>query len=219
MTKYFLAAIVSGLGLALVGVIGVFAEFKPYLEPRNTPQQRFETAEIGVLAPGFSNDAHMLAINDCMQVTSGFFGRAQPTQRRSAAVENCALLADRIIAGSPAHGYAWLLRATTAKEYGVWSQFNNALFQSQRVNPSEQWLAELRVQLFEDHFENLSDAARRAEASDLTMLVQSRRGIRSIANRYVDNEAFRERITSIVEALPPEVQARFVNTVRHAARS
>ena len=61
--------------------------------------------------------------------------------------------------------------------------------------------------------------ARATHQRDLALLVQSQRGIATIARRYVAQPDFRERITAIVEALPQADQVRFLANVKEATSS
>lgn len=216
MKAQFFVAIISAL-LVILGGWAALAEIDPYFEVRNSPAQRFATARNDVPAYGLSHKSQFLALNDCSQNISSYYGRAQPTTQRNVVLEHCGQLIKEIIAVSPANGFAWYLLAEIAAESGDTDLLNLALVQSQNLTRNEQWIAEMRIYAFEDNFKDLSPKAIAAEQDDLSLLVKSRRGVTSIASRYVSNPTFRARITHLVEKLPPEIQARFVRYVRTAA--
>jgi hypothetical protein len=119
----------------------------------------------------------------------------------------------------PSHSYGYYIEALARFALGEADMAVAALERSQAVGPNEQWLAERRVGVAETHYAALEAYAGTGHLADLALLAQSRRGIRSIAARYVANPDFRERVTAVVETLPDEIQQRFVAVVRAEART
>ena len=129
----------------------------------------------------------------------------------------CLAKADAIAAGSPTYSLAWYVGALSAALLEDWDGMNQRLIRSQQTGQYEQWIGELRVALSETNLAHLSPEARAGHDRDLEMLVQSGRGVRSIADRYINDEAFRERITAIVETMSPLDQRRFLGNLRAQA--
>jgi hypothetical protein len=129
----------------------------------------------------------------------------------------CLAKADAIVAGTPSYSLAWYVGALSAALMGDWDGMNERLVRSQQTGQYEQWIGELRVALSEDYLPHLSAEASAGHDQDLEMLVQSGRGVQSIAARYVRDEAFRERITAIVETMSPLDQRRFLGNLRARA--
>ena len=95
---------------------------------------------------------------------------------------------------------------------------NEHLHTSQATGKASQWVAEQRVALAEYYREHLDERVLAGNDADLEMLVRSQRGIGSIATRYVNDPAFRERITAIVETMPEDIQRRFIGVLRYLTR-
>jgi len=211
-----------GLVLSLVlvgaGAFAAYSETRSYVGNGLTPGESFNALEAGGQGAGLSIASARLVLDNCYDAITGVYGRAQPTSRREAVGANCLKQADAITHAMPTHSFAWFVGALAALQLDQAAGFTDRLRQSQVTGPTEQWIAELRVGLAEDHFDLLPDDVRERNDRDLGLLVVSDRGIASIAQRYVDDPAFRERITVIVERLPERDQQRFVSTIEAAAR-
>lgn len=140
-------------------------------------------------------------------------------EARAQVAPKCLAMADDIAAHSPSSAYAWYVGALASAILRDWDGLNQRLAMSWRAGPTEQWIGELRVTLAEDNYARLNAQTIAANNADLNMLVLSHLGVRAIASRYVADPDFRERITAIVEGVPPEEQARFVANVRRFARA
>lgn len=130
----------------------------------------------------------------------------------------CLARADAVATTSPSYSLAWYVGALAAAHQGDWPGMNHRLLRSQETGRYEQWIGEMRVDLAETYLPELSAEALQGHDGDLRMLVQTSRGIRSIADRYVRDNTFRERITAIVESLSPEDQQRFLTTLQRRVR-
>ena len=118
----------------------------------------------------------------------------------------------------PTYSYGWFALAYTDALAGNWDAMNEHLYRSQVTGQASQWVAEQRVAVAESYREHLDARSRGSNDADLQMLVLSQRGIRSIAARYVNDPTFRERITTIVEALPQQTQRRFIDVLNALTR-
>lgn len=154
----------------------------------------------------------------CANVVGGLYGNLQPADTTDAARSHCLQLARATIADMPTYALGWYAASLFSFQLGNPAQGTELLAKAQKIGRHEQWIAEARVQLAEDHLAELSDDALAGHVQDLELLARSARGVRSIAYRYVTQPDFRERITLIVEQLSPEDQIRFVANVRHAAQ-
>lgn len=211
----------TSLLLAGGSAYALFAESAPYLFAGSGLAQRVQSLADGKLHPGLSRQAHDLVLDDCVQVAASLYGLSLLTELRDAALATCGTAASSFAQQAPAYGYAWYVEALLAAERADPNALNAALTTSQSLAPTEQWLAELRVKLAEDHLAEIQPTALAGHEADLALLVTSRRGIKVIARRYAAVKGFRERITAIVEQLPAEQQRRFVAALRSeiAARS
>ena len=122
---------------------------------------------------------------------------------------------DGIAREVPAYAYAHYVGALAAAGLGDKDGFNHRIRAAQITGANEQWVAELRVGLVEDHLADVTaDVAAHHEA-DLRLLAGSSRGVASISSRYVRQPDFRDRITTIVETMSEAEQERFVALVRY----
>ncbi len=170
------------------------------------------------LQPAYSISANTEAIAGCLRVVNGAESLFLPQNMRFGVVRSCRALARDITAASEDNAYAWFALAKFAQILGQTAMFNHALERAYATGPTEQWIAEQRVELAEEALETLSSRALSGHKKDLALLVRSPRGIRAIARRYLRDAGFRDRITQVVEALSADDQVRFVSLIRLEAR-
>lgn len=200
--------------LLLAASYGTALEAMPYVAAGGTLERRLDSLEHGFVPVGLSLASQQMVLADCAAVSRSIYGRALGTGHRVRLLATCARIAAGITAGAPTHGYGWYVGALMAAEQGDRAGLNRQLAQAYATAPTEQWLAELRVDLVETHMDQIDPALLASHDRDLALLVRSQRGVRTIANRYVRVAAFRERITRIVERLPVADQKRFLANVR-----
>ena len=211
---------IFALLLLLSSLFAFIKESAPFFSGRISPETRFEHFEMAQeVKIGLSIYAHQLELNDCLEALAEPFGMAQPISRRMKVFSSCQTLSMDIVKSSPLYSYAWFIAAFSSVHLGQYEDFNYQLEQSQNTAPNEQWLAELRANLAENNLTNLSPAAIKGQERDLILLVKSKRGVVSIARRYVNDPSFRKRIIALVETLPESQQAKFINNVRAAANN
>ena len=207
--------------LVLAGAFGVLSVYAATLAQREYTAYRAGTAW-GVtefqefsgarLAP--SHAANQNWLDGCLRAVTSIEGRLLYGESRTRLLENCKRIAEEITNASPNDAYAWYFQAYLALQNKADNDFNAALLKSYEFGPTEQWIAELRVPLAERGLASLSAQASEGHQKDLGLLVQSRRGIGSIARRYVRDASFRARITDVVETLPQPAQQRFLRTLK-----
>jgi len=203
--------------LVVGGVATSFAELNVFSAGSPTVEGRFAALEAGSYRAGPSILSKQLLLETCNEAIAGVYGRLQPTQERTIVLDRCRSYADGVVDQSPSLSFGWYVGALAAASLGDMAGFNARILRSQRTGPSEQWVAELRVRLVETNFGSADQAVLDRHAQDLRLLVRSPRGIASIAQRYVGDPSFRERVTQIVETMSETDQRRFVDTVRRAA--
>jgi hypothetical protein len=218
-TKTQQAIVLLSIGLIAAGAWVAFREASPYLRGGIGDTERFAAIERAAPDPGPSIASQRLVLDNCVRTMTSLYARLQPSERRQVAIGNCLRTADGIATENPASSYAWYAGALASERLGDVSGMAARLVMSQKTGPTEQWIAELRVPLAEEHLATLGPQALANHERDLRMLVGSSRGINSIARRYVDVASFRERITAIVETMPETEQRRFVSRVETASQS
>ncbi|WP_196259700.1 hypothetical protein [Pelagibacterium limicola] len=170
-------------------------------------------------AHALSLEGNRVLLDTCARGMQGVSFLASPTALKTAVAHRCLDMAGETARLMPTYSYAHYVSAMALLALYRAEAAEEALLLSHQGARNEQWIAELRVALAEDNAELLGDYIGSVHRLDLAMLVQSRRGIRSIAHRYVASPDFRSRVTDVVETLPPDVQARFVQTVRSEANA
>lgn len=205
--------------LLIAASYGTALEAMPYVAAGGTLERRLDALEHGVVPIGLSLASQQMVLADCAAVSRSVYGRTLGTDRRARLLATCARISAGITAHTPTHGYGWYVGARTAAEQGDRASLNRQLARAYDMAPTEQWLAELRVDLVESHIDQIDPGTLAGHDRDLALLVRSQRGVRAIANRYVRVAAFRERITRIVERLPAADQERFLANVRQQVRA
>ena len=217
--KISLAAIfIFTIFLAIISGFAFLIEIKPFLASNTSPTARFNILEKNNVTASLSLSANRLKLNNCLEALAGPIGMAQPTSRRKNVLTSCQKLARNITKSMPTHAFAYYIGAFASAELRQYETFNFQVVASQKTAPNEQWLAELRVDLVEDKREYINTQTNLSQNKDLTLLAKSAKGVKSIANRYVKQPKFRERITSLVETLSPNEQREFIRNVKTAAR-
>lgn len=212
-------AVMMSAAMVLVGssVALAFAELAPLYELSTSDQERFELFSGPTVALPVAATSRADQVQSCYRLSAGIYARAQPTDRRERLLRGCVSMGMDAVASTPTMGIAWAIAGALSGELNDNSAFNRDFLNAHRVAPTEQWQAEFRVALIEDHFSLADEDLKRAEQEDLALLIQSERGIRSIAARWVDVPDFRDRVTSVAETLSATDQRRFLSEVQHAA--
>jgi hypothetical protein len=217
MLNRVLLVFVAGSMLATSVVVGQ-RELTSLVQTGIPDPDFFEAVLADEVSPSLSYRASDDLLRRCVNIIGGLYGALQPEERTTRARANCLDLANDTVDLMPNYALGWYAKSLFSYQLGLTENGDAALVSAQKTGHHEQWIAEGRVQLAEDHFSSLSPEAQRGHEQDLELLAQSRRGVASVAHRYVTQPDFRERITSIVEKLPPEDQTRFLNNVRRATQ-
>lgn len=221
MSSFFngLVLIVAALILGSSGAYLLAREIAPFdfsFAPRSEIFERLAAEPAPVPPSIFGTN---VALEICDETMNRLSFQLAPTARQNAVANSCLETTSQALSETPSLSYAHFVASRAHFALGDQGAALAALERSQSLGPNEQWIAERRVALAEVHYGALGDYAQAGHLADLGLLAQSRRGIRSIAARYVANPDFRERVTGVVETLPVDVQRRFVSIVRTEARN
>lgn len=204
--------------LVALACISVFlGEIRVLLQPQKTEPGFFDHIASGSNAYSSSSYSKKLALSDCTFALLNS-RRAGSRQQQAALAQSCERISRAIIQTMPGNSQAWYVNAFANARLGNTELFLRGYKMSRHTGPNEQWIAENRARLAEDMFVQLDAEGLSLHEADLTMLASSRRGTRTLAQRYASNEAFRERIIGIVSRLPAERQRAFLNNVRSVIR-
>lgn len=212
---------IAAIGLVLLGLgaSAMYVESSAYLIGGDTSVQRVARWTTTGSNSGWSIATQNVNLLDCANVLNApaaLAVRYLDDATRNALAPTCLSVASSITSNAPAASYAWYVEALAHAAMGDSAAMNEALRRSQLTGANEQWIAERRVELAENHFDELEPSVLHRHEADLSMLVLSERGIASIAGRYATDMAFRDRIVAIVETLSADNQQRFLNQVRSA---
>lgn len=212
-----IALLVVSLSLLLASVAAGWAELSPLLSGDRSEAQSYELLAAGDLPKGLSLASRRLALFRCTDALTSLRHLAQPRAIAAEVSGVCANLAEVTLRDDPSNSLAWLVMAIVRADEDDMQGFAADLQRSQQTAPAEQWIAGMRVELAETHRDELGDEALAFMDADLALMAESSAGVAAIAQRYVSQPDFRERITRIVETLSPRVQARFLSWVQAAA--
>lgn len=204
------------LALAL-GISTIAIESAPLLSGDTLPQR---VSQWTVETPGtpFSVSAQNLLLADCETVLANPNALALlylDDDVRARIPRACRTIAEDITRIMPASGYGWLVVALAAGRQGDNPALNTAIRMSRTMTPTEAWIAEDRLALAADNLAILEPETIAAYEHDIRMLAQTQR-VNLVADLYARNLQSRDRISAIVETLPPGAQQRFVGAVETA---
>jgi hypothetical protein len=215
-------ATLTALALSLAGVcFGAYSVAREAAIFDRSPERSIEEYDriaSGRAELGLSAYSKKQVLNSCYYGLGSRLALVRPAAEIRRFAGQCLEKANAITATMPTNSFGWLVAAVAAEALDDTAGMNNALVRSQKTGPREQWITELRVKLAEDNYTKLDDTSRKVNEMDLALLAESYRGVKTIASRYVNDAGFRERITTVVSALPNEVQRRFLWSVKKAAQ-
>lgn len=205
----------------LVGALAsgslLLQEAQVLLQPQRADPGFFSHMASTSLRYAPSSYSRKLVLGDC-SFAMARISRAGTPQQQTDLAQSCEHVSREIAASMPSNSQAWYVNALTNAQLGNVDRFLSSYRRSRETGPNEQWIAENRARLAESMFAQLDAETLAYHEADLTMLANSRRGTRTLAERYASDEAFRERIIGVVARLPPERQRAFLNNVRQVIR-
>ncbi|WP_423068430.1 tetratricopeptide repeat protein [Devosia sp. CN2-171] len=209
-------AIPAVLVLLLAAASGqaALAELGPILRDPQSPQLRQVSLTDGSVSPAYSTASHNTVLRLCLQTITSVHVRMLPTSARTALLDACGDDVQVVLALTPANGFARYMAGFLAVQRGDWEQAIAELKTSFAVAPNEYWLARLRSDLVEDHFDVLGDALATEQTADIAVTLQGEPGRSELAQRYWLDRTSSERIVSIAEGLSPEQQRLFLWAVQ-----
>ncbi len=208
--------IAGGLLLVASGGYVTAREIQAFVSYGETPAQHVSAFVPAPPPIPLSSDGQVSIAQDCQATSWALDTLLRTVEERQSVVRSCYALDTEITTHSPTNGFVWAMAAYAAGESGQSENFKAALQQSFQVSPFEQWIAEYRVDLSERYSTLMSPALFDLERKDLAMLAQSKKGIRSIAERYANSPDFREKVVEVVSGLPDSDQRRFLAEVKKA---
>ncbi|WP_237154416.1 hypothetical protein [Oryzibacter oryziterrae] len=210
-------ASVSGL-LVVLAVQGLWTEARPFFETNGDIAARAERIAESPAVPRFSSSTALdLYIDDCKELAGGFAGLELGDEGFQKLIADCHTRMKSIVSAAPAKSEAWLGLAVTSEAAGDTQLMWTALLRSHETGPAQQSLAAERFKIVERQSgQHAADIEQMFDA-DLAVLVQSAKGSKFLADYYVGKPELRDRITSIAETLPADVQNRLFYDIKAAA--
>lgn len=216
-TSLELASVACLLFVALGG-LATYRESSALTYGVQGGERIYEKIETGEVRLGYSYYSKKRVMISCMDGMSAFNLAVRAADQSDRFVKSCQSLSADILAETPVDSLAWAVAAKSASVLNDTASMNRALTNSWAVAPNEEWLATIRVGISEANYGSLDQANKDINAKDLGVLVVSNSGVAAIADRYWKVPEFRERITTVVSALPNEEQARFLAYIKRAAK-
>lgn len=202
---------------ALASVSLLLQEVRVLFQPQRAEAGFYDHIASGSMQYAPSSYSRKLVLGDCSFALLNM-SRAGGVDQQSALARTCENISREIAGVMPTNSQAWYVNALAHARLGDVGNFRASYRRSRETGPNEQWIAENRARLAEDMFAELDADSLAYHEADLTMLASSRRGTRTLAERYASDEDFRERIINVVSRMPPERQRAFLNNVRRVVR-
>lgn len=203
-----------GTVLLLGGILVMRVEFAPFLWSDSSVQWRVQEIAAGRIEYGLSTSSRESALADCRRATLSLEARLQPSSIRSAVYTNCLALSDSFAAIQPTLSIAWLTGAIASAQVEDWPAFTSRMTRSLLSAPNEQWVAEMRISVFEQYYDHLTDDLRAGNAADMLLLTDNDPGLLKLAQIFVASPASRDRIAAVVGTRPEMTREKFGWRVR-----
>lgn len=216
MRRSYLSVAAVCLLATLASAYALSKELSPFLAlpvEEATNAEAFAVEDFGI---GLSSYSREMVMKGCFRIVLGYTDLQLLYEPARNVVNKCRLRAAEIVERTPSDSFAWLVRASSSIRLVRIEEFNEALRNSQKTGPNEQWIAHERINLAEDFYGRTDDATKATHETDLALMASSYRGVRVIARRYVSDPNFRARITAVVETLPAQQQRLFLGNVKKA---
>lgn len=209
-----LALGIVGAVLVTAGVLAMRVELSPYLSAGGSMQWRLQEIAAGRMEYGLSTASREVALMDCRDITLSFEARLQPSSTRTAIYGNCLALSDSFSTIQPTLAIAWLTGAIAAAQTGDWAAFASRMTRSLRAARNEQWVAEMRIPVFEQYFDQLNDELVAGNAADMLLLTDTDPGLLRLARIFVASPSSRDRIEAVINTRSDVTRAKFERRVR-----
>ncbi|SOH95446.1 hypothetical protein SAMN06273572_11125 [Monaibacterium marinum] len=207
---------IAGVLLVVAAIPVLTSELGAVLGAGHSQSTRMQAMESGRPRVGLSTDSHKRALDLCIDTISDVGILQADEAQRQAILTHCETQADHALAHAPSDSFIWWVKAVLEIERGNIPDAFTALEYSRQTAPYELWIALRRARL-DERIEVLQTETQQAlgQDADLLVLAQSRRGVGRLAQRYLSDEQFRNRIVGLIETLTPAEQRRFLRNVRN----
>lgn len=215
------AALVSlfvGSGLTLLaGTWGIIGEGSAIHLRGGSAVERVVDLATGRASGGLELSTQHANLVDCGTVLLSLFSpevSTLPEPSRAAILPGCNQYAARLSYDNPTQSFAYFIQATAAALEARWPDFNAQMHLSYVTAPSEQWVAEWRLNFVEAHRAHLDSSLQQWHDADMRVMASTWRGMPALSRLYSADPDFRERLVSLLETMPVSHQRRFINYVR-----
>ena len=212
----------ASLSTLVLGAWTISSEVKPNLGVGKTAVSRILSMTEGNVAAGLTIATQRLSLLDCelaLRSKSALEALYLSDDEAARIAPICQEVALSILDGSPSNGLAWLVRGAAAAHMGDTDGLKIGYARSVLVAPNEGWLVALRLRVAERNGELFGPNLQEFETRDLAFASGNPRYSVQVARRFVSDEAFRKRMTAILEIMPPERQRSFFSVVSNVLRA
>jgi hypothetical protein len=197
-----------------IALVATLAEARAVLGAGHSHETRMQALAQGSPRIGLSLDSQRRVLDLCIRtLTHPDFGDA-PAAQRTAVRAHCDAQVDHAARRYGADAYVWIAQARLHEQDQALVEMLADVDRARALAPQELWIALRRNDMVQPVEGILTAAEYRGQNADFAVMAQSRVGVRFLAARYLGEPAFRERITAVVETLPPEEQRRFLRNIR-----
>lgn len=204
--------------LTATGALALVIELGALFGAGHSQPTRMAAMAQGRPQVGYSTNSHMRVLEHCSEVLTDPRIFDDGPAVRETILSHCESQVTQVLVYAPTDGFAWWIRATLAAERNDIPGSFAALERSRQNAPHELWIALRRAQMDAFLEPVQTPHQREGQDSDLLVLARSYRGVRYLAQRYLEDTTFRERVVTLVETLPVDDQRRFLGHVRQASR-
>lgn len=207
---------------AALGLVLAWQESEPFTNQVLTIAERVATYEEFADRPARfyemeSRLARRARIEACVSDWLDTVNSGADKETGAKLAESCLHIVRRSLTMAPASSSDWAIAAFLAGASGDLASTSEYLRRSLATGPTEQWIARRRAILMFQLGDGLDPDLRAEIDPQLKLLLRSDEGVQGVAQMYLENAAFRERIVSVAETLEPVYQKRFLDYVRRWA--
>jgi hypothetical protein len=151
----------------------------------------------------------------CLDIPASLTGLLRPPAERARLIDACRDMARATQLEMPTYALPFLVDADASAMLG--EPFVAALEQARRLAPHVHWQTDRRVVLARAQTDKLDGAGRAGFDRDLVELFGSAEGRRALAMHFLRWPDLRDRLTSMAETMPAEIQRDFLAKVTQQA--
>ncbi len=213
-TGLLITSALATIGGGAWAIQGEYAAFS-----MNVPSQAVQydgIMSLSAMPPSITSQRDVALM--CGTLLYSFYPATRGDGGQSALQQQCRKLVADSAKGNGADPLGWSTLARTYGLAGDYAAMNDALMKSFATGPNEQWLSVNRFVTAEKFWAELTPETRANHETDIRLMLTSLRAIDTLVLNYLASPDFAERLVTIVQTMPDNVQRRFVSHVRRVSQ-